>query len=157
MTIQKFPQSYLALLLDETEKVPIDRDGYYFIDRSGDVFQYILEYMRTGHLLEPEDDFLKDVLYDDMKFFDIQLPEKKRRHRRSSHTAIAKPPTKPQGYPTQQQAPQGAANLQWDAESTPADVSISEYSPLTFSKSGTKAVWSCMFLNKRYDGHVTTW
>lgn len=43
--------------------VPLDKNGYLFIDRSGESFRYILEYMRTGRLIEPKDKFKKAILY----------------------------------------------------------------------------------------------
>ena len=56
--------------------MPIDRDGYYFVDRSGEAFQYILEFMRTGQLLEPEEDFLRQILRDDMAFYKISAKKR---------------------------------------------------------------------------------
>ena len=59
----------------------MDKDGYLFVDRSGDAFRYILEYMRTGRLIQPKDSFKKAILLADLKFYNIQMdPQQKMLH-----------------------------------------------------------------------------
>jgi len=42
-------------------EVPLlkDKDGYIFLDYNGTVFEYILDYLRDGELIYPEDTKLK--------------------------------------------------------------------------------------------------
>jgi len=72
-TIKKFPGSYLDNILEGNVVVPLDSDGYLFIDRSGVVFRYILEYMRTGRLVKPKNAFERAVLREDLKFYNINV------------------------------------------------------------------------------------
>ncbi len=72
-TILKYPDSYFAQIYEGRAVVPLDRDGYLFIDRSGVVFRYILEYMRTGRLMKPKNPFDKAVLREDLKFYNINV------------------------------------------------------------------------------------
>ena len=46
-------------------------DGSYFIDRDGTNFRYILNYLRTGRLLLPEDKFVRKELLEEAEFYQI--------------------------------------------------------------------------------------
>ena len=74
-TLMKFPNSYFAEFLNDEVNLPVDRDDYYFIDRSGESFQYILEYLRSGQLIQPEDDLLKNILYEELAYYKIPLKQ----------------------------------------------------------------------------------
>ena len=47
-------------------------DGSYFIDRDGTHFRYILNYLRTGKLILPEDKVLKKEVLEEARFYQIQ-------------------------------------------------------------------------------------
>ena len=47
-------------------------DGYYFIDRDGTNFRYILNYLRTGRLLLPEDKLVREELLEEAEFYQIR-------------------------------------------------------------------------------------
>lgn len=55
-TLRKFPDSKLAELFSQPHqpKLPMDREGRFFIDRDGSRFRSILEFLRSG-LLPKED------------------------------------------------------------------------------------------------------
>ena len=42
-------------------------DGSYFIDRDGTHFRYILNYLRTGQLIVPEDKIIRRELFTEAK------------------------------------------------------------------------------------------
>ena len=46
-------------------------DGSYFIDRDGSHFRYILNYLRTGRLLLPEDKLVRKELLEEAEFYQI--------------------------------------------------------------------------------------
>ena len=47
-------------------------DGSYFIDRDGTCFRYILNYLRTGKLLLPDDRLVQKEVIEEAKFYQIQ-------------------------------------------------------------------------------------
>ena len=47
-------------------------DGSYFIDRDGTHFRYILNYLRTGQLVVPEDKIVRRELLTEAEFYQIQ-------------------------------------------------------------------------------------
>ena len=47
-------------------------DGSYFIDRDGTHFRYILNYLRTGRLLLPKDELIREELLEEAEFYQIQ-------------------------------------------------------------------------------------
>ena len=56
-------------------------DGSYFIDRDGTHFRYILNYLRTGQLIVPEDKIIRRELLTEAEFYQIQgiIDERKAR------------------------------------------------------------------------------
>ena len=44
----------------------------YFIDRDGTHFRYILNYLRTGQLIVPEDKIIRRELFTEAKFYQVQ-------------------------------------------------------------------------------------
>ena len=47
-------------------------DGTYFIDRDGTHFRYILNYLRTGRLLFPKDELIREELLEEAEFYQIR-------------------------------------------------------------------------------------
>ncbi|XP_023268243.1 BTB/POZ domain-containing protein kctd15-like [Seriola lalandi dorsalis] len=63
-TLTKYPESRISRLFNGTEPIVLDSlKQHYFIDRDGDIFRYILSFLRTCKLLLPED---FKVLHSDM-------------------------------------------------------------------------------------------
>lgn len=54
-TLRRFDESMLYLMLEGSVPTSKDSSGRYFIDRDGHLFRHILNYLRTGKLLLPED------------------------------------------------------------------------------------------------------
>ena len=46
VTLHKYPHSMLGAMVMENIPLSTDKDGYYFIDRFGSIFQYILQFLR---------------------------------------------------------------------------------------------------------------
>lgn len=66
-TLQSVQGSYLDKLVKGD--VPIigkDKEGYIFLDRNGTVFEYILDYLRDGELIYPEDSKLKKQMKEEL-------------------------------------------------------------------------------------------
>ena len=49
-----------------------DEDGSYFIDRDGTHFRYILNYLRTGELVVPDDKTVRHELLIEAKFYQVE-------------------------------------------------------------------------------------
>ena len=47
-------------------------DGSYFIDRDGTHFRYILNYLRTGYLLIPDDKLIRKEILEEAAFYQIR-------------------------------------------------------------------------------------
>ncbi|XP_075776922.1 BTB/POZ domain-containing protein KCTD1 isoform X2 [Pelodiscus sinensis] len=55
-TLTKYPDSRIGRLFDGTEPIVLDSlKQHYFIDRDGQMFRYILNFLRTSKLLIPDD------------------------------------------------------------------------------------------------------
>uniref|UniRef100_A0A3Q3F4N6 Potassium channel tetramerization domain containing 15 n=1 Tax=Labrus bergylta TaxID=56723 RepID=A0A3Q3F4N6_9LABR len=71
-TLTKFPESRISRLFNGTEPIVLDSlKQHYFIDRDGDIFRYILSFLRTCKLLLPED--FKDFpqLYEEARYYQL--------------------------------------------------------------------------------------
>ncbi|KAM9377283.1 BTB/POZ domain-containing protein kctd15-like isoform 2-T2 [Pholidichthys leucotaenia] len=71
-TLTKFPESRIGRLFNGTEPIVLDSlKQHYFIDRDGDIFRYILSFLRTCKLLLPDDfqDFAQ--LYEEARFYQL--------------------------------------------------------------------------------------
>ena len=49
-----------------------DGDGYYFIDRCGHIFQYILQFLRSGELILPKGFCEMELLQEEANFYQIE-------------------------------------------------------------------------------------
>ena len=54
-TLRKEEYSLLAVMFNGRNKLSKDKDGCYFIDRSGNYFDHILNYLRDSSYLPPSD------------------------------------------------------------------------------------------------------
>ncbi|XP_027131586.1 BTB/POZ domain-containing protein kctd15 isoform X3 [Larimichthys crocea] len=71
-TLTKYPESRIGRLFSGTEPIVLDSlKQHYFIDRDGDIFRYILNFLRTCRLLLPDDfqDFPR--LYEEARFYQL--------------------------------------------------------------------------------------
>ena len=50
-TLRKYRQSMLGAMFREDLPLSADEEGYYFSDRCGHIFQYILQFLRCGRLV----------------------------------------------------------------------------------------------------------
>ena len=71
-TLTSIPESKLAKMF--TGALPITKDDkdVYFIDRNGEYFAYILDYLREKVLLVPSDSFLLKKVREEMEFFELK-------------------------------------------------------------------------------------
>ncbi|XP_013877247.1 BTB/POZ domain-containing protein kctd15 isoform X1 [Austrofundulus limnaeus] len=71
-TLTKYPDSRISRLFNGTEPIVLDSlKQHYFIDRDGEIFRYILSFLRTSKLLLPED--FKDfhLLYEEARYYQL--------------------------------------------------------------------------------------
>ncbi|XP_074843359.1 BTB/POZ domain-containing protein KCTD1 isoform X2 [Carettochelys insculpta] len=71
-TLTKYPDSRIGRLFDGTEPIVLDSlKQHYFIDRDGQMFRYILNFLRTSKLLIPDDFKDYSLLYEEAKYFQL--------------------------------------------------------------------------------------
>ncbi|XP_037539050.1 BTB/POZ domain-containing protein kctd15 [Nematolebias whitei] len=71
-TLTRFPESRISRLFNGSEPIVLDSlKQHYFIDRDGDVFSYILNFLRTCRLLLPEDFQDFPQLYEEARFYQL--------------------------------------------------------------------------------------
>jgi len=66
------PGSMLPAMFSGRFDTKPGEDGSYFIDRDGTHFRYILNYLRTGQLIVPEDKVLRKELLAEAQFYQIE-------------------------------------------------------------------------------------
>nr|XP_033789708.1 BTB/POZ domain-containing protein KCTD1 isoform X1 [Geotrypetes seraphini] len=72
-TLTKYHESRIGRLFDGTEPIVLDSlKQHYFIDRDGQMFRYILNFLRTSKLLIPDDFKDYSLLYEEAKYFQLQ-------------------------------------------------------------------------------------
>jgi len=73
-TLTKFPESRLSKMFSGGIPIVLDTlKQHYFIDRDGGMFRHILNFMRTGRPILPENFQYVDLLLEEAKYF--ELPE----------------------------------------------------------------------------------
>ncbi|CAH1779977.1 unnamed protein product [Owenia fusiformis] len=71
-TLTKYPESKLGKMFNGSIPIVLDSlKQHYFIDRDGEIFRYILNYVRTSELLLPDPFPHLDMLLYEAKFYDI--------------------------------------------------------------------------------------
>uniref|UniRef100_A0A8C4QBT8 Potassium channel tetramerization domain containing 1 n=1 Tax=Eptatretus burgeri TaxID=7764 RepID=A0A8C4QBT8_EPTBU len=71
-TLTKYPDSRIGRLFDGTEPIVLDSlKQHYFIDRDGEMFRYVLSFLRTAKLLLPEDFKEFNQLYEEARYFQL--------------------------------------------------------------------------------------
>jgi len=72
-TLVKYSDSMLALMFSGNMKSAMDKDGRYFIDADGNMFKYILNFLRRNKLFLPKDfnECLLNHLLSEAEFFQI--------------------------------------------------------------------------------------
>ncbi|KAM9753133.1 BTB/POZ domain-containing protein kctd15-like [Menidia menidia] len=71
-TLTRFPESRIGRLFLGAEPIVLDSlKQHYFIDRDGDVFRYVLSFLRTCRLLLPEDFQDFPQLYEEARFYQL--------------------------------------------------------------------------------------
>ena len=101
-----YPESRLAKMFNGS--VPIILDSlkqHYFIDRDGNMFRHVLNFLRTSTLAIPEDFDEVDLLLEEARYFELMamvraLNEYKRRQRGKRSAARATPGTDQNGSST---------------------------------------------------------
>ena len=71
-TLRKYPQSMLGAMFMENIPLSTDEDGYYFIDRCGHIFEYILQFWRCGKLVLPKCFNELELLQAEADFYQIE-------------------------------------------------------------------------------------
>jgi len=71
-TVTKDPGSMLHAMFSGRFDTKPAEDGSYFIDRDGTHFRYILNYLRTGRLLLPDDKLVRQELLEEAEFYQIR-------------------------------------------------------------------------------------
>ena len=71
-TMKKDPGSMLHAMFSGRFDTKPAEDGSYFIDRDGTHFRYILNYLRSGQLVVPEDKIVRRELLTEAEFYQIQ-------------------------------------------------------------------------------------
>ncbi|KAM3609564.1 uncharacterized protein V6R79_017082 [Siganus canaliculatus] len=71
-TLTKYPESRIGRLFSGSEPIVLDSlKQHYFIDRDGDVFRYVLSFLRTCKLLLPDDFQDFPQLYEEARFYQL--------------------------------------------------------------------------------------
>uniref|UniRef100_A0A3Q3ADJ0 Carbohydrate sulfotransferase 8 n=1 Tax=Kryptolebias marmoratus TaxID=37003 RepID=A0A3Q3ADJ0_KRYMA len=71
-TLTKFPECRISRLFNGSEPIVLDSlKQHYFIDRDGNIFRYILSFLRTCRLLLPEDFQDFPQLYEEARFYQL--------------------------------------------------------------------------------------
>lgn len=70
-TLCKYPNSMLGAMFNGSMSPSLDENGCFFIDRDGDLFKYILNYLRSSRLSLPHGFKDIDQLFAEADFFQI--------------------------------------------------------------------------------------
>ncbi len=86
-TMEKYPDSLFPQIMGESAKgISLKKQqpvGFYFIDRDGSLFGYILNFLRSGELVLPRDFKDYDMLLSEAKFYRLPAMESSIRQQQS--------------------------------------------------------------------------
>ncbi|KAK3105744.1 hypothetical protein FSP39_004712 [Pinctada imbricata] len=71
-TLCTYPESMLGIMFRGDFGATIDENGHYFIDRDGEIFKHILNFLRSNRLTLPSDFKEWDLLCGEADFYQIQ-------------------------------------------------------------------------------------
>ncbi|PFX18198.1 BTB/POZ domain-containing protein KCTD6 [Stylophora pistillata] len=71
-TVTKDPGSMLHAMFSGRFDTKSGEDGSYFVDRDGTHFRYILNYLRTGKLVLPDDKVVRKELLTEAEFYQVE-------------------------------------------------------------------------------------
>lgn len=71
VTLGKYPDSMLGAMFNGSMATGLDENGCHFIDRDGELFKYVLNYLRSSRLSLPNDFKDLDQLGDEADFYQI--------------------------------------------------------------------------------------
>uniref|UniRef100_A0A6B2LF27 Potassium channel tetramerisation-type BTB domain-containing protein n=1 Tax=Arcella intermedia TaxID=1963864 RepID=A0A6B2LF27_9EUKA len=77
-TLRRYPSSWLASQFSGSPRAPFifDDSGRVFLDRDGEAFSYVLEYLRSPDTwILPSDTYLKEKVFNELRHLEIPLPE----------------------------------------------------------------------------------
>jgi len=70
-TLTKYTDSMLGSMFSQNIPTKVDKDGFYFIDRNGKIFEHILQFLRSGELVLPENFQNLKLLKCEAEFFQV--------------------------------------------------------------------------------------
>jgi hypothetical protein len=68
-TLLSEPNSMISAMFSGRHQIDKDDKGYYFIDRDGGLFNYILNYLRNKEIMLPGDEYLINALFKEAEYF----------------------------------------------------------------------------------------
>jgi len=71
-TLTKYPKSMLGAMFLGQIPSQLDKNKNYFIDRDGEIFRYILQYLRSGEVTLPKEHKNHSLLQSEALFYQIQ-------------------------------------------------------------------------------------
>jgi len=71
-TLCKYPESMLGAMFNQNIPSQVDKDGCYFIDRNGKMFEYILQFLRSGDMALPNDFKEYNLLKSEIDFYQLE-------------------------------------------------------------------------------------
>ena len=72
-TLTRYPNSMIGAMFSQQKPLAKDKDGNYWIDGNGEMFQYVLDFLRRGCLMVPETFTDFDLLEKEAEFY--KMPE----------------------------------------------------------------------------------
>ncbi|XP_002731176.1 BTB/POZ domain-containing protein KCTD6-like [Saccoglossus kowalevskii] len=95
-TLLNYPHSMLGSMFSERVPTQLDQNGHYFIDRDGEIFRYVLNFLRSTRLSLPENFKDWELLATEADFFQIPELIEAIHHARDERQKAAIPVHKPQ-------------------------------------------------------------